>query len=29
LLLNGGLPSAKQMKEFTQQVANERELPGP
>src|SRR3954449_9618534 len=29
LLLNGELPNAKQLKEFTQQVASERELPGP
>src|SRR4029077_9133430 len=29
LLLNGELPSAKQLKEFTQQIAGQRELPGP
>ena len=29
LLLNGELPNAKQLKEFTQQIASERELPGP
>ena len=29
LLLNGELPNAKQLKEFTQQVASERALPGP
>ena len=28
LLLNGELPNAKQLKEFTQQIASERELPG-
>ena len=29
LLLNGELPNAKQLKEFTQQIASERGLPGP
>ena len=29
LLLNGELPNAKQLKDFTQQIASERELPGP
>ena len=29
LLLNGELPNGKQLKEFTQQVASERALPGP
>ena len=29
LLLNGELPNAKQLKEFTQQIAGQRELPGP
>ena len=28
LLLNGELPNAKQLKEFTQQIAGQRELPG-
>src|SRR5262245_7048492 len=28
LLLNGELPNAKQLKEFTQQIADQRELPG-
>src|SRR5215510_2664372 len=29
LLLSGELPNAKQLKEFTQQIASERQLPGP
>src|SRR6266702_1829568 len=29
LLLNGELPIAKQLKDFTQQIASERGLPGP
>ena len=29
LLLNGELPNAKQLKDFTQQIAGQRELPGP
>ena len=29
LLLNGELPNAKQLKDFTQQIGNERALPGP
>src|SRR2546430_11779467 len=29
LLLNGELPNAKQLKDFTQQIASERGLPGP
>src|SRR5437763_7219718 len=29
LLLNGELPNAKQLKEFAQQIAGQRELPGP
>src|SRR5207237_2782925 len=29
LLLNGKLPNAKQLKDFTQQIASERQLPGP
>ena len=29
LLLNGELPNAKQLNEFRQQIASERELPGP
>jgi 2-methylcitrate synthase/citrate synthase II len=29
LLLNGELPTAKQLKEFTEQIGSERELPGP
>src|SRR5437764_4462971 len=29
LLLNGELPNAKQLKDFTQQIASQRELPGP
>src|SRR6187549_1891246 len=29
LLLNGELPNAKQLKDFTQQIANQRALPGP
>src|SRR5438093_8375385 len=29
LLLNGELPNAKQLKEVTQQIAGQRELPGP
>src|SRR6266498_1749352 len=29
LLLNGELPNAKQLKDFTQQIASERALPGP
>src|SRR5881409_1392862 len=29
LLLNGELPNAKQLKEFTQQIASERGLPEP
>src|SRR5262245_24553903 len=29
LLLNDELPSAKQLKEFTQQIASQRELPAP
>src|SRR5919202_1935807 len=29
LLLNGELPNAKQLKEFREQIANERELPEP
>jgi 2-methylcitrate synthase/citrate synthase II len=28
LLLNGELPNAKQLKDFTQQIASQRELPG-
>src|SRR5213595_4299325 len=29
LLLNGELPNAKQLKEFTEQIAGQRDLPGP
>src|SRR6187551_3574407 len=29
LLLNGELPNGKQLKDFTQQIASERELPAP
>jgi citrate synthase len=29
LLLNGELPNPKQLKDFTQQIASQRELPGP
>jgi len=29
LLLNGELPNAKQLKDFTQQIASQRELPAP
>jgi 2-methylcitrate synthase len=29
LLLNGELPTAKQLKDFAQQIASQRELPGP
>src|SRR5438093_1058245 len=29
LLLNGELPNAKQLKDFTQQISSERQLPGP
>src|SRR5437667_11632176 len=29
VLLNGELPNAKQLKDFTQQIASERELPSP
>src|SRR5207245_10411435 len=29
LLLNGELPNAKQLKDFTQQIGSQRELPAP